>query len=310
MDTRVLSFDIGLRNLAFAELVVSHVPGAGALRLRRWGLLNLNPLGKKHCAPDEVLSELVAALDRTFASGGAAAFDYVLIENQPSRKNPTMKSIQVAVHTFFATLRQYAAPGAADRICLVGATQKLLCARAAPPSVPLPPPASPAAPPGELEDGWEDCAADAGDTDPGPKASQKSEYKARKDLSVDLAKLYVPALALCAKPPSARAAKAAAKRKADDAHGDTPAADTAAASDPAETSAASDPSASEGQGPASICHGADLDGVLGVYRAAKKRDDLCDALMQAVAYAEKHLLVPKKVRGGRAGAAARYSRRS
>jgi len=299
---RVLSFDIGLRNLAFAELDVTDATatrvGAGGrqgIRLRRWGLLNLNPRGKKSCSPEEVLSELVAALDRTFVSHDEASdassapphYDVLLIENQPSRKNPTMKSIQVAVHTFFATLRQYAAPGAADQVRLVSASQKLLCARAPLATAAAPAPADPSAAPAACAEEAE-AAVEAPDTDGHAPASraEKSEYKARKDLSVDLSKLYVPALARCAKPVAPRRAKAAAAK-------------AAAAAAPEAADAPKAPEAPEAPDPTSICAGQDLVGVLAVYRAAKKRDDLCDALMQAVAYAERHMLAPKRPAGGR-----------
>jgi hypothetical protein len=250
----VLSFDVGLRNLAFAVLDV----GVAGIFLRRWGLLNLNPAGKKTCGPEEVIGELVAALDREFRSD---VFEYVLIENQPSRKNPTMKSIQVAVHTYFAAMRLHAA--SVEHIRLVSATQKLLCAR------------------GGVHD---------------PKAIS---YKERKDRSIELCHLYVHGLRAPPKaapiPRSARQAGRGAGRGGASAPAVAPGGTSAPAVAPGEASAPVGGTA-EVLGP-SICVGEDFEAVLGVYRAAKKRDDLCDAMLQAVAFAERHLLGARPSRG-------------
>lgn len=212
---RLLSFDVGVRNLAFAELALDRpAVGVGAVRecapprLVRWGLINLNPSGRKTVTPDDVLSELVAALDREFvAPDPSAVWDYVLIENQPSRKNPTMKTIQVAIHTFFATLRMYSA--SVDHVRLIGATRKLSAAA--------------------------------------PTTTTTTTYKDRKKMSVKLVEGYIPQLARDRKEPPPEDEKGAAVE----------------------------------------CGGDELRAAVGVYRDAKKRDDLCDALLQAIAFVRR-----------------------
>jgi hypothetical protein len=70
---------------------------------------------------EALTTALVETLDREFLT---EFYDYVLVENQPSRKNPSMKGIQVAIHTYFATIRIHTPT--VGRIRLVSATQKLL----------------------------------------------------------------------------------------------------------------------------------------------------------------------------------------
>lgn len=141
--TRILSFDVGLKNLAYAVLVIPEGGPEGWPRLERWGILDIatetvakmkSPRGTK---PVPAMSKneaqttaLVEILDREFYDPFEdVRYDHVLIENQPSRKNPTMKSVQVAIHTYFATLRLYM--GAVGQVHLISASQKLASASGA-----------------------------------------------------------------------------------------------------------------------------------------------------------------------------------
>ncbi len=126
---RVLSFDVGIRHLAFAELEAKPSPlstdGAGAtlrplaVRLVRWENIDLGPGVRGADVPEAV----VDALEQRFLDVDASPFDVVLIENQPAFKNPTMKSVQVALHTFFALLGR-CVPGAVHAVRLVSASAK------------------------------------------------------------------------------------------------------------------------------------------------------------------------------------------
>ena len=312
MARRILSFDIGMRNLAFAELGIGQDEASpDAVRLRRWGLINLNPAGKKTVSPDEVITALVTALDRAFvADDPSARYDYVLVENQPSRKNPSMKSIQVALHAYFATLRLYSA--SVDHVRLVGATQKLLCARGCVGCVrgvggvggvgPVRAKDPPIPPEGEEEESAEGESSGGG-------GGSSSDYKKRKNMSIEIAKLYVPALASAVPVRQPKQPKAPKKSKAPThseesapAQADASAPEAAAEGADAATTVAVDAAAAATPLPGLqlLCDGEDLEGVLGVYRAAKKRDDLCDALCQAVAFLE-NLSSRGRGRGGPAG---------
>jgi len=111
---KIISFDIGVYNLAFATLDVPSldVPSQEApssstecaplgLSLRTsildWGILCLKEK-KETCDFNTLSRTLVRMLYEKFADEDT---DVVLIENQPCMKNPTMKSIQMIVYSFF-----------------------------------------------------------------------------------------------------------------------------------------------------------------------------------------------------------------
>lgn len=106
---RVLSFDIGIINLAYSVLEVpdaftdvSITPETKSLRTKilDWGILCLRDKGESGSSKDtSVISRRLIEL--LFEHFSAEPFDVVLIENQPCMKNPTMKSIQIMVYTFF-----------------------------------------------------------------------------------------------------------------------------------------------------------------------------------------------------------------
>ncbi len=116
---RVLSFDVGLRHLAYADVVQAGADGS--LSLERWGVIDVT--GGARMAPDALTTALVEALDADFYDPGSVHYDHVLIENQPSRKNPAMKAVQVAIHAYFATLRLHT--GCVGVVRPVSASQKL-----------------------------------------------------------------------------------------------------------------------------------------------------------------------------------------
>ena len=133
---RVLSFDVGLRHLAYAEITsapegvtsapegVTSAPegGGGRASVGRWGVIDVTKGAKM--SPDALTAALVEALDVEFFDPGRVRFDVVLIENQPSRKNPAMKAVQTAMHAYFATVRLHA-PEFVGEVRPVSAKQKL-----------------------------------------------------------------------------------------------------------------------------------------------------------------------------------------
>jgi hypothetical protein len=91
----VISFDIGIKNLACCCLtydldsVIYH-----------WDLHPLVEEDRKSKLPmDATAMRIFEEMDRICAS--VPRIDYVLLENQPSRINGTMKTIQMIIYTFF-----------------------------------------------------------------------------------------------------------------------------------------------------------------------------------------------------------------
>ena len=83
---RVLSFDIGLKNMAYCILedtVIIH-----------WQTLDIS--GEKDFTATS--KKLLGMLHDEFPDPN---FDFVLIENQPVLKNPIMKSVQMLVYAYF-----------------------------------------------------------------------------------------------------------------------------------------------------------------------------------------------------------------
>lgn len=90
---KVLSFDIGIKNLAFAKL------DAETREVLEWDVVDIMKEGSSS-KPDfhELTDGLLRVLHDRFADEDA---DVVLIENQPALVNPVMKSVQMMIYTFF-----------------------------------------------------------------------------------------------------------------------------------------------------------------------------------------------------------------
>lgn len=88
----LVSFDIGLKNLAYCALDAD-------LNISEWKVINI--LAKDiYSICDELLQQL------EIIRSNFIAIDTVLIENQPCMKNPTMKSIQMMIFTYFKMHRK------------------------------------------------------------------------------------------------------------------------------------------------------------------------------------------------------------
>ena len=88
---RVLSFDVGIKNLAFCDVQfcddATRVVGSGVVDVSAKTVALL-------------IEHVVDALRDRFSDSD---YDTVLVENQPAFKNPRVKTVQTAVHTWFAT---------------------------------------------------------------------------------------------------------------------------------------------------------------------------------------------------------------
>jgi hypothetical protein len=92
----ILSIDVGIKNLAFCFInIINNKP-----IINKWGIIdNLDSKTKCKDVPIEKLSEIVLLnLHNNFS---ALDIDTVLIESQPCMKNPTMKTIQNVITTYF-----------------------------------------------------------------------------------------------------------------------------------------------------------------------------------------------------------------
>lgn len=135
MKTRILSFDVGVRNLAFVQLLVDGATGA-IVEIERWSVVDVTAFSDVTAAASRssslasgggggCVAAVIRALDSTFGSSIEDAWDWVLIENQPCMKNPVMKTVQVAINAYFETLAVNV-PGLLDtgRVRLVNASNK------------------------------------------------------------------------------------------------------------------------------------------------------------------------------------------
>jgi hypothetical protein len=86
---KALSFDIGIKNLAYCLLDKDEI--------YEWDIINVSAK-----TINEISSLLLKKLNEIFSQ---SEFDIVLIENQPVIKNPTMKSIQMIIYTYFKYLK-------------------------------------------------------------------------------------------------------------------------------------------------------------------------------------------------------------
>lgn len=96
---RLLSFDCGIKNLAYVVIVFDSI--SKTWKIEAWDVLNImkDEMNVKKVDFYTSSSLLMSTLKSVFAETGS--FDFVLIENQPCIKNPTMKSIQIMIYTYF-----------------------------------------------------------------------------------------------------------------------------------------------------------------------------------------------------------------
>lgn len=123
---RVLAIDVGIKNLAFCYM--ENTPQSG--NVLWWDNVVVTDLKKP---PLETLVQaLTSKLSDMFAADQRFdTADVVLIENQPMNKNGTMKTVAVAIFTFFVMLKQQ--HGTVDSVRFMSPMSKLKCAKAPPP---------------------------------------------------------------------------------------------------------------------------------------------------------------------------------
>lgn len=102
-----LSFDIGIYNLAYCKLLidddftdVSIAERAKHVAIKEWCIVSLKPEHEKKTDLYVLAQNLTKELNDRFNHDNCV-IDMVYIENQPVQKNPTMKSIQMIVFSYF-----------------------------------------------------------------------------------------------------------------------------------------------------------------------------------------------------------------
>jgi Holliday junction resolvasome RuvABC endonuclease subunit len=146
--TRILSIDPGIKHLSYCYLSVEN----GKIEILDWNNLCITEANCKTISFEILIDQLLETLALQFDDAFLA--DIVIIENQPL-KNNKMKSVSVAIFTYFNMLKiQF---GNIEKVKFIRATEKLKCRRCQ-----------------EL-----------------PQVLGKASYKDRKQTSIQLCRLYL-----------------------------------------------------------------------------------------------------------------------
>lgn len=94
----ILSFDVGIKNLAYCLFRLSSETSELDFDIIEWSVLNIHTEDDKHF--DSKSTQLFQILNDTFGKH-IESLDYVAIENQPVLKNPIMKSVQMMLYSYF-----------------------------------------------------------------------------------------------------------------------------------------------------------------------------------------------------------------
>lgn len=120
---RLISFDVGIVNLALCEIIFDDKDGP--VTLDRFEILDIStPNTKKHELSLVTQRLLTKLRDLFWSCSETKRIDFVLIENQPVQKNPVMKSVQMVIYTFFNVMKMMC-DGSVGEVRLVSASNKL-----------------------------------------------------------------------------------------------------------------------------------------------------------------------------------------
>jgi hypothetical protein len=117
---RILSFDVGIRHLAFC--CIEHPirdRSAAAITLVDWDVIDLERVESVEACSDRLMS----ALDARFAE---ARFDVVLVERQPKARSIIMVAVQMLLCGYFSLAKAH---GRVQSVRFISATRKLAMAQ-------------------------------------------------------------------------------------------------------------------------------------------------------------------------------------
>lgn len=124
VETKVIvSFDIGVKNLACC--VIGPTATTDTYQVVFWKIFSLAAEKEKIPGIQELTARLYDVMDEfveTLTSHGYV-IDTVLLENQPSRLNGAMKSLQMLIYGYFQLRRHW--EGTVRQVLLISAKQKL-----------------------------------------------------------------------------------------------------------------------------------------------------------------------------------------
>jgi hypothetical protein len=118
---RILSFDVGMRNLAFCSMTFS-CSSINSCNIEDWDVIDLGPnvRGVEKCA-----TLLTKALDEKFGHMRTSTcyVDYVLIERQPKQRSIIMVAIQMFLCEYFTVIQEH--HKMVGKVVFVSAKEKL-----------------------------------------------------------------------------------------------------------------------------------------------------------------------------------------
>lgn len=114
----IVSFDIGVKNLAVC--VIEYNPSD--LNILVWKIISLAAPKEKIPIMNELAGRLFLELD-TLVDEIGQPIDFVILENQPSNLNGSMKSLQMMIYTYFQLRKHW--EGLSKQVYLVSASEKL-----------------------------------------------------------------------------------------------------------------------------------------------------------------------------------------
>jgi DUF971 family protein len=129
MDRIVVGFDVGIKNLAVCAVGVQPEEARGectTAKVLLWKIIALAEPKEKIPSVQELSGRLFIALDEFFEeleATGATIIDSVLIENQPSRLNGSMKTMQMMIYSYFQLRRHWESK--VNAVHMVSCSQKL-----------------------------------------------------------------------------------------------------------------------------------------------------------------------------------------